>query len=99
MPNLRSLPLFVLASALLFATASMAQEAVPSVRVVNPVNESQLVTVKGATHPLANARNDRGAAPDSLQLERMHLVLSRSASQEADLKQLIGEMHTPGSAN
>jgi subtilase family serine protease len=99
MANLRSLPLCVLSVALLFSTALAAQNAAPAVRVVNPIDESQRVTLKGTVHPLANALNDRGAAPDSLQLDRMHLVLKRSASQEAALQQFISEMHTPGSAN
>jgi len=90
------LSLSVFASAMLFTPAAMPQAAAPAVRIVNPIDESQLVTLKGTVHPLANARNDRGAAPDSLQLGRMHLVLTRSASQETALQQLIGEMHTPG---
>ncbi|HLJ75933.1 MAG TPA: S53 family peptidase, partial [Acidobacteriaceae bacterium] len=63
------------------------------------VDESARVTLHGYVHPLANAANDRGAAPDSMPLERMHLVLKRSASQEAALQQLIADMHTPGNAN
>lgn len=95
----RLLPLSVFASALLFTPAAMPQTAATAVRIVNPIDESQRVTLKGTVHPLANARNDRGAAPDSLQVGRMHLVLTRSASQESALQQLIGEMHTPGSPN
>jgi hypothetical protein len=96
MLKLRSLPLCVLASAIFCTSAAMAQRITPSVRIVNPIDESQLVTLKGAVHPLANARNDRGAAPESLQLQRMHLVLKRSAAQETALRQLIGQMHAPG---
>jgi len=99
MSNLRSLPLCVLACAMLCTTAATAQKITPAVRIVNQIDESQLVPLKGTVHPLANARNDRGAVPESLQLERMHLVLSRSASQETALRQLITEMHTPGNAN
>ena len=95
MANLRTLPLCVLAGALLCTTALFAQNAAPAIRVVNPIDETQLVTLKGTVHPLANARNDRGVAPDSMQLGRMHLVLKRSDGQEAALKQLIGDMHNP----
>ncbi len=97
MANLRTLPLCVLAGALLCSTALFAQNAAPAIRVVNPIDETQLVTLKGTVHPLANARNDRGVAPDSMQLGRMHLVLKRSDGQEAALKQLIGDMHNPAS--
>ena len=99
MRSLRSLPLLVLASALLCSTASMAQSSAVATRTVNPIDEKQLVTLKGSMHPLANAANDRGAAPDGMRLERMHLVLKRSDSQESALRQLIGQMHTPGNAN
>ncbi|WP_263351972.1 Ig-like domain repeat protein [Acidicapsa acidisoli] len=68
-------------------------------RIVERIDESRLVKLKGTVHPLANARNDRGAAPASLQLDRMHLILSRSANQETALRQFIGQLHTPGSAS
>ncbi len=99
MTKMRTLFSCVLASALFCSTVLMAQNAEPFTRIVNPIDETQLVTLKGTVHPLANARNDRGVAPDSLQLNRMHLVLKRSASQESALRQLISEMNTPGSAN
>lgn len=74
-------------------------QAVVTNRIVQPVNENSRVTLHGYIHPLANAADDRGAAPDSMPVERMHLVLKRSASQEATLHQLISDMHTPGSAS
>jgi hypothetical protein len=77
----------------------MGQNPLPEVRIVPPIDESQLTTLKETVHPLANAKNDRGAAPDTTQLERMHLVLKRSATQEAALRQLMGELHTRGSAS
>ena len=67
---LRSFPLCVLSGTLLCGTAAISQEIAPAARIVNPIDESQLVTLKGTVHPLANARNDRGAAPDEMQLER-----------------------------
>jgi len=91
--------LSVLACALLSVSALLAQTPATAVRIVNPIDEKHLVTLKGFTAPLANAKNDRGAAPDDMQLDRMHLVLKRSASQDAALGQLIGELHRPGSAS
>lgn len=89
----------VLCSTLLSVSAAKAQSAAAAVRIVNPIDEKHLVTLKGYTHPLANKTNDRGAAPDDMQLERMHLVLKRSASQETALKQLVSDLHTPGTAS
>jgi hypothetical protein len=71
----------------------------PVSRIVSPIDESQLVTLKGTVHPLANARNDRGVLSDSTPLDRIHLVLKRSAGQESALEQLIGQLHTPGNSN
>jgi subtilase family serine protease len=103
MPNLRKLPLCVLAGTLLSINASTAQTnrivATPSTRIVNGVSDAQLITLHGTVSPLVSTRNDLGAAPDGLQVDRMHLVLKRSDTQEAALQQLINEMHTPGSPN
>ncbi|HEY6448964.1 MAG TPA: Ig-like domain repeat protein [Acidobacteriaceae bacterium] len=88
----------VLAAFALTLSAQTASSVAPS-RIVQRVDENARVTLHGYVHPLANAANDRGAAPDSMPLTRMHLVLQRSASQEADLRQLIAGMHTPGNAN
>ncbi len=99
MIKMRSLPLYALASACLFSASALAQLAAPTVRVVNPVDENQMVTLTHTVHPLARAANDRGAAPDGMLLDRLQLVLQRSPDQEAALRQLITQMHSPGSAN
>jgi subtilase family serine protease len=96
MNHSRSLPLCVLAGVFLCTIASQAQRVGPAVRIVNPIVESQRVTLTHTVSPLANAANDRGAAPDGMQLDRMQLVLQRSPAQEAALRQLIAEMNTPG---
>ncbi len=93
---MRFSPLSVLSVALLVASSAIAQQATPAVRIVNPIDEKQLVTIKGTMHPLANAKNDRGAAPDEMQLDRMHLVLKRSNAQENSLRQTIADLHAPG---
>ena len=68
-------------------------------RITAAVDESARVAIKGTVHPLANAANDRGEAPQSLPLDRIHMVLRRSDTQEQSLHQLIQDMHTPGTAN
>ena len=94
-------PVAILASLAAFAaalSAQTAQMAVPS-RIVSPIDENSRVTLHGYVHPLANASNDRGAAPDSMPLAHLHLVLKRSAAQESSLKQFIADLHTPGNAS
>jgi len=68
-------------------------------RLTQPVNEKNLVTLGKTVHPLASAANDRGPAPDAMQLDRIQIVLKRSDAQEASLKQLVADMHTPGTAS
>lgn len=97
--TLRPLGFAAAAAGLLTASlpAQTSSQVVPS-RIVQQVDENARVTLHGYVHPLANAANDRGPAPDSMQLSRMHLVLQRSASQEVALRQMLGAMHAPGSA-
>lgn len=95
--NSRTFPLCVLASVFLCSVASVAQRVAPAVRIVSAIDESQRVTLTHTVSPLANAANDRGAAPDGMQLDRMQLVLQRSPAQETALRQLIAQINVPGS--
>lgn len=71
-------------------------QAVP--RVTTSVEGSSLVTLAGNTHPLAQARYDRGLAPASM-TGRMLLLLKRSPEQQAQLDQLIADQQNPASPN
>ena len=71
----------------------------PADRLTQPVVESNRVVLQGTMHPLATRANDRGAASDGMKLDRIQVVLKRSDAQESALKQLIGEMHSQGSAS
>jgi len=68
-------------------------------RLAQPVDDHARVTLPGTVHPLANARNDRGAVSPDMQLDRIQLLLKRSPQQEASLQQLLHDMHTPGTAS
>jgi subtilase family serine protease len=72
------------ASTPVFAQASAVQP-----RITRALDESQLATLRGNTHPLARAEFDRGQAPPDLPMQRMLLVLRRSPEQEATLKKLL----------
>ncbi len=104
----RALPLL----ALLFATAltlpafaqkgpvqpTSAAASVP-VRITEPINEAQLVTLQRNTRSEANARNDRGAVSDGFDIEHIFLLLQRSAEQEQELDKLIDELNDRTSPN
>jgi trimeric autotransporter adhesin len=90
-----TLPALILLVSLGSVRSAPAQES----RLTQPVNEHALVTLHGTVHPLANAANDRGAVSPDMQLERLQLVLKRSPQQEAALRQLLRDVHTPGTAS
>ena len=54
------------------------QAATLPARITQSVDMENLVTLRGNTHPLARPEYDQGAAPASLPMERMLLVLKRS---------------------
>ncbi len=73
--------------------------AAPTPRVTQAVDDANLTTLRGNTHPLALARFDRGAAPASMPLERMLLVLKRSPEQDAALISLLDQQQDKSSPN
>ncbi len=82
----------------ILAGVGNAQNIPVSPRITEPVDETRLVTLKGNTHPMAVAQYDRGAAPASLPMNRMQLVLKRSSEQENALEQLLESQQDKSSA-
>ena len=79
---------------------SRAQNAPPKPALITqPVEESQLTVLRGNTYPLALAKYDRGAAPASLPMQRMLLVLKRSPELEASLVALLDQQQDKSSPN
>lgn len=68
-------------------------------RVVTPVDETNLITLRGNVHPMAQARYDRGPAPASTPTGRVMLVLQRSATQQQALTQYLADLQNPTSPN
>ena len=107
MIKLRSLPLYVplcvplciLLSAILLPAVSQAQGVAPVVRIVSPIDESQLVTLKGNTHLFANARNDQGPVSPSLPMTDLILVLSRDPAQQAAFDAYVAGEYDQNSPN
>jgi len=77
---------------------SWAQAPVQESRIVQRVSESALVTLRGNTHPLAQAQYDQGAAPADLPMARMLLVLKRSDTQESALQKLLDDQQDQNSS-
>jgi hypothetical protein len=71
----------------------------PRVRITQLVHENELTRLPRNTHPLASPEFDRGAAPSSMALHRMLLVLDRAPEQEAVLQRLLVAQHDKSSPN
>src|SRR2546425_7760289 len=92
-PRAARFALFVVLCVFLTIPALTSAQASTPRLIVQPVDENQLTVLKGNTHPMARAQFDRGAAPPSLPMERMLLVLKRSPEQE-DAHEPRSEEHT-----
>jgi hypothetical protein len=68
-------------------------------RITAAIDESSLTTLRGNTHPLAQAKYDRGPAPGSMPASRLILVLARSTRQEADLQTYLESVQDANSPN
>jgi subtilase family serine protease len=66
-------------------------------RITEPVDPSRTVALPGNVSPLAKPEFDLGAAPASMPMQRMLLVLRRSPEQEQALQLLIESQHNPQS--
>ncbi len=97
----------LIAAALVLPFASLAQQAAAGQNIpagshpliTQMIEESRLTVLKGNTHRLARPEFDLGAAPASLPLQRMLLVLKRSAAQETALRQLLDNQQDKASAS
>jgi len=87
---------FVLGTAIPALSANPPQSQ-PASRVTEPIDDNLRVVLKGSVHPLAQPPYDKGAVMPSMPVERMLLVLKRSASQYKALAAAIKEMSRPGS--
>lgn len=83
----------------LVSMQSLAQQVQPQPLITQPIIESQLTTLKGNTHPLAQPQFDIGIAAPNLPLQRMLLVLTRSPQQDFALRKLLDDQQDKASPN
>lgn len=86
----------VLCAPVLSQTAQSAA-AGPMPLITQPIDESQLTTLRGNTYYLAKPQYDLGAAPASLPMERMLLVLKRSPAQDMALRRFLDQQQDKSS--
>ena len=86
----------VLVCALFFSTSLInAQQS----RITKAIDNQQRVVLSGHIHPRARPEDDQGRVSPSLKMSYVTLELAQSASQHADLEQLLKDQQTPGSGN
>jgi subtilase family serine protease len=93
-PALKAALLFVLCT--IFASYVPAQNVRPT-RITQPIDNTNLVTLQGNTHPLARPQYDQGRADDSLPMQRMQMVLQRGPQQETALRALLEQQQSNSS--
>lgn len=98
MPPHRKLFL-ILAGTLLCCSKSIAQDSAPSARIVDRIDENNLVTLTGNTHPMARAQFDRGRVSPDLPMDGLVLVLQRSPQQQAEFDRFVASQSDPSSPN
>jgi len=90
---------------ILIVPAALGQEAAqpapagPRPLITQRVDEAQLTTLTGNTHPLARPEFDLGTAPATLPMQRMLLVLKRSPDQEYALRKLLDDQQDKAAAS
>lgn len=94
-----SLTGFLLFALLVFLSSPAKTQSSRQPRIIEAINDHNLVKLAGNTRPEANKTNDRGAVSDSFRMEHMFLQLRRSLQQEQELQQYIDQQHDPNSPN
>jgi subtilase family serine protease len=99
MPPMRSFRPLAIICLLHCAVAAIAQSVIPSVRIIQSVDEHKLITLSGNTHPFAIAKNDRGRTAPDLPMTDLILVLSRAPEQQAAFDAMVASQYDPNSPN
>jgi hypothetical protein len=68
-------------------------------RITQPIDEKNLVPLRGNVHPLARLEFDQGPVADAQPLKRILLLLQRSPDQETALQQLLEQQQDKSSPN
>jgi hypothetical protein len=94
---LRSLFVGLSIVTLINATQTFSQSAAQGPRILERVDENQLVTLKGNIHPFANSRNDLGPVGPDLAMTDIVLVLSRGPEQQAAFDDFVAGQYDSSS--
>ena len=91
----RNVPVIRALAAFVFVSSIFGQQ--PRARINASINENELQRLPRNVHPLARPEFDRGPAPAGLPMDRMLMVLTPSAEQQASLESLLDAQQNPAS--
>jgi len=91
--------LFCLLALTVLAGTSVVAQKPASRLIVDKVDESQLMILKGNTPPAAMAKNDLGRVDSGMRMSDLILVLQRSPEMQAAFDAFVESQYEPGSPN
>jgi subtilase family serine protease len=68
-------------------------------RIVRPINNAQVLVLRGNVRPWARAEDDRGKVNDSLRLDHITVIFRPSQGQQSNLTNLLQQLQNPSSSN
>jgi hypothetical protein len=90
---------FLIGSAIFFLAASGSTQNASRDRIMYAVDSSRTGLVRGSAHPMARPQFDQGRVDPEHQLNDVALTFRLSASQQAELQQLLREQQSRSSPN
>jgi len=99
MPLSRLLAFTALFAAIFTCSTVKAQSVAAAVRIHEAIDDNNLVTLHGNTHPAANAKNDRGRVSPTMPMTDLILVLSRDVRQQAAFDAFVKSQYDSSSPN
>ena len=94
-----TLTVVLIGCAVFFLASSGSKQSVPQDRIRYAVDSARTAPVRGTAHPMARPQFDRGRISPERQLSAVALTFRLSASQQADLQQLLREQQDRSSPN
>ena len=83
----------------LYIVSATGQAPPAAARIVAPIDNTRLVTLRGNTHPATVTGKDLGAVDTAMPLTRLQLLLQRSPEQQAALDAFMAQQTDPQSPN
>jgi hypothetical protein len=95
---LRTLPLCLFV-VLIASLSAFTQTPAPAARIIEKIDDSQLVALRGNTLPVANAAHDLGRVSPGLSMTGLRLVLARSSEQQSAFDEFVSSQYDASSPN